>query len=231
MKKISLFSAIALLMIAINSFGQSQAANIQTVKLSFGDKYSGGYESVITDNDKWTIYSMDHHQQLASGQGSSYSNFIFQEPGNYRITFESAADHQHEENQAAALTCEHKLMPDAVIVEVSPVKMKYDFSNISFSAPIQSGVPADNVSMNVPVQVEVFNNGSYSFQVLPVKTAGVATTLTAQPTETSPVVLQNGTMMLSYSLSGAVTKSSYVMFDFVDFNGNVQSYSLASKVD
>ncbi|MFT4061372.1 MAG: hypothetical protein QM642_03335 [Edaphocola sp.] len=225
MKTISFLSVVALLAAAAHSFGQS---GLQPVKMSFGDKYSGGYEGVITDEDKWAIYSIDEHEQLANGTGSAYADFVFQKPGNYRITFEA----HHDSGVAETThTCEHKLLPDTVLVAVSGVRMNYDFSNINFSAPIHAGVPANSISVSVPVQVELYGDNGYTFTIPAAKTAGLATSVVAEPTGTSPVVLQNGTMTLNYQLSGSVSRSSYIMFDFVDFNGNVQSYAPTSIID
>jgi len=42
--------------------------------------------------------------------------------------------------------------------------------------------------------------------------------------------LQNGINTLEFNLEGQATKNTYIMFDFVDINGNVQSYGFTNKI-
>jgi hypothetical protein len=60
-------------------------------------------------------------------------------------------------------------------------------------------------------------------------TAGVRTSVVGK-LKNGQKRLQNGINTLEFNLEGQATKNTYIMFDFVDINGNVQSYGFTNKI-
>ena len=60
--------------------------------------------------------------------------------------------------------------------------------------------------------------------------AGIGVSMTAKPINEN-IEIRNGVQLLKYKVSGLVNAESYLMFDFLDFNGQVQTYNLPQIIN
>src|SRR5690606_11658347 len=124
--------------------------------------------SYLFDNDtSWEIVNTETNINIKSGTGS-INNMVFEVPGNYLINVSETIPHD--------TTCEHTHFPETILLEVSPVKMEFDFSTIRFSEEITSSRATDHITLTVAVSFssydcspKVYNHGF--------KTAGIRTSV------------------------------------------------------
>ena len=155
-------------------------------------------------------------------KGNEINSYVFSKPGNYRIAVAEKTAHN-------AKSCDEMHLPKEILVTVSRIKMTFDTRNISLSAPIVKNNETNGIVLSVPVKVETYDHHPAAMNFTPVHSAGIATNIIAN-LDAKFKELPEGTHTLSYSLSGNVTQNSYLMFDFVDANGAVQSASLLTPV-
>mgnify|MGYP000865899785 CR=1 FL=1 len=187
------------------------------VTLAFGDRLT--LEGPLDNILNWTIIFSG--QAVGQGTGSSLLNFVFSQPGVYTVQIED--NHTHN-----PLECDHGTLPTEILVTVSGRKMVFDFAHVSFSAPINNGNVSGTV-LSVPVTIDTYDGTPLLFEQNTIKTAGVGSSIVAIPSQNS-ISLNPGMHILTYTLSGAVNRPTFVMFDFVDVNGKVQSYGLQQQI-
>lgn len=180
--------------------------------VSFGDKIDFG---TIENTAKWTIANAKEGI-FVTLSGSQINEYTFDKPGFYEISFLDNKKHNEE--------CNHPQFNEKMIVKVNPIKMVFDFSKIDFSEKIQKGRSCDNIIITVPVTITVKDNSSESLDAPSLSIAGVGVSLSAKFTN-QQIVVKNGIQFLKYQLSGFVNKETYLMFDFSDFNNQVQTYN------
>jgi hypothetical protein len=102
------------------------------------------------------------------------------------------------------------------------VKFVYQFDQISFSTALKSGVNNELI-ITVPVEMQSFTHKAFKLPKLTINGAGVNTHLTGQLTS-STVSIAEGITNLTFQLSGTVEKGTYIMLDFEDPFGQIQTY-------
>ena len=155
-------------------------------------------------------------------KGNEINSYIFSKPGNYRITITETKTRDEK-------SCDEIHLPKEISVTVSRIRMTFDTQNISLSAPIIKNNETNGIVLSVPVKVETYDHLPAAMNFTPVRSAGIATNITAN-LDAKLKELPEGMHTLNYSLRGNVTQNSYLMFDFVDANGAVQSASLLTPV-
>ena len=180
--------------------------------ISFGEKIHFGN---IEDGARWTVVNTKENK-MVSLTGNQINDFIFDKPGSYEISF--------SEIKKQAEGCSHPAFADKMIVKVNSVKMAFDFSKINFSEKIQRGRNCDNIIITVPVNITTKDNSSTRLSAPGLSIAGIGTNLNAKPLN-QEIVIKDGIQFLKYQLSGTVNKETYLMFDFFDFNNQVQTYN------
>lgn len=188
---------------------------VDTVCISFGEKINTGM--VIDNLVSWEVRNKENNEIIETGSGISLLEIVFNSPGNYLIYL----NHNSESNTNS---CEHKTIPDLIELMVSPVKMLFDFEQISFSSPILSGINTDGITLTVNVNVELSGISNYNFNIPAVFTSGTDTNIIAMPVN-SEVNLTQGLNQLQYVLNGKVDRPSYVIFDFIDVNSKIQDFT------
>ena len=153
-------------------------------------------------------------------KGNKINDYSFSQPGIYQI--------EVKENAHAEKKCQAVHLPKEILVEVSRVKMVFD-RNIVFSSPILKNKDTHGITLRVPVTIETFDHQPATLNTTPVNTAGIGTGIIASP-DTNLRQLPEGNHMLQYALSGVVTENSYLMFDFIDPNANIQTIALTTPV-
>ena len=185
--------------------------------LPFGSKL--GMDS-ISPTVTWEI--VDGTGIIASGSGNGLNDFVFAVPGNYEISI-------HENITFEPGSCKHNTCPDMIQLKVSNTRMIFHHDEITFSDPIRVETETQGISMNVPVTIERYNAFlPLEYNSTEVKTAGIQTDITADLM--AGTILREGKQTLVYQLKGKAHKPAYLMFDFMDINGMVQSYAMQSPV-
>ena len=176
----------------------------------------------LAEHQKWSIFD-ENNKLISKGIGQTLNNFIFNNAGNYSIKFTEKVDSNIK--QAA---CIHDNIPNQILVFVSPNNMVFDFEKITFSRPIEKGKETKGIVMKVPVSVDSNLHEEIQLNTTIIHTAGIDTNVEGKLIS-NPKLLK-GKQILEYELSGLVNTESYIMFDMVDLNGNVQCYSYPKKV-
>lgn len=212
-KKLKIYSSL-LFLISFLSYGQDYYKSI-----SFNEKIEFGN---IEKSSQWRIYNSKENIAI-NLIGSEINNFVFEKPGVYQINYIDGHTNKVEE-------CSHSLFKENMQVFVSDAKIEYDFSNIKFSRDIKSGVSCDDIVITVPVRTYSKNNTVNKINVPVLSVAGIGCEIKAQPMK-SDIQIANETQYIKYKLSGLVKTSSYLMFDFIDFNNQVRTYSPTKIID
>lgn len=186
--------------------------------ISFGEKINFGK---IENSIVWTISSNDSNKK-SSLNGNEINNYIFETPGTYKITF-------HENKAIIEGECNHAVFPDLMIIKVSPYKMNFDFSTIQFSKKIEAGAPIENCQLTIDIFFKSFTNEKVVFPNGKFVSAGIDTTIEGQLLNTAFTLLP-GVNKLVYQLKGTAKAGNFIMLDFFDINGQVQSYYFPTKL-
>lgn len=186
------------------------------IKISFGQNFS--YK--LDENSQWTVINQKDQKTLANGIGS-IDKLTFTEPGIYLIQLTDNKVHNLKE-------CDHDHSPSSLIVEVSSMEMIFDFSSIQFSQGIIGGQEFQNIEMSIEVDFRHYNNQSTEFSNS-VRSAGVGANIIGNLS--AKQILTPGKNKLIYQLSGSAAKNTYIMFDFIDVNGQIQTYYHTSKIN
>lgn len=195
------------------------AQNKQFYKeISFDEKINFGN---VDSSTKWTI-SNSEAKVFTSLSGKQINDYVFQQTGEYEIQFFETKKHSDE--------CSHPAFPDKMIIKVNPVKMIFNFSQISFSDKIHKGRNYEDLIISVPVTISTKDNSITKLSAPGLLIAGIGVSMTAKPINEN-VEIKNGIQVFKYKISGLVNTESYLMFDFIDFNGQIQTYNLPQIIN
>ena len=184
--------------------------------ISYNEKIDLGE---VSKGTHFYFFNDSHKIQPKSNE---INNYIFSTPGVYTIKIEEKENHQKE-------NCAERHLPKEIVVEVSPIKMIFDSNAISFSAPIIKNKSTEGIVLSIPVTIQTFDHRRAKLNMIKVNSAGIGTNITATLNNRFKE-LPEGTHVLQYELNGMVTENAYLMFDFIDANGIIQSVSLTKPV-
>ncbi len=203
---------IALFLNVSLTFGQSLSSNEQHILMS----YSMPFSYILEDATSWELKT-SAGESIKRGVGS-LENEVFNEPGDYIIQLH----HVHNAN-----SCDHGSLPEQLFIKVSTMKMEFDFSTVKLSRNIIGG-SNNGVTLRVNARYSSYDNKESTYNEGFI-TAGIGTSIIGKLKDGS-IVLQQGVNTLEFVLEGQATSGNYIMFDFVDINGEVQSYGLTQIV-
>lgn len=210
------FLLFLVLLLSCNSKAQNKigAESNEFYKvISFGEQIDfGNIDQTIT----WTIANSKKNIYTTL-RGNEINNYVFQEPGEYDINFLENKKHDEE--------CYHPFFAEKFKIKVESVKLSFDFSKISFSEKITRGRNYSDLIISVPVTITTKDVSVTKLPAPGISIAGLGVSLTVEPFE-KEIVLTNKTQLLKYKVSGIVNQETYLMFDFYDFNNQVQTYNL-----
>lgn len=155
-------------------------------------------------------------------KGNKINEYLFQKPGKYTVKV-------NEHSKLKKRDCDHLSLPKEITVLVSRIKMSFDENNVAFSQPIRKKIETAGITMSIPVKIETYDKKPVKLNAAPVNTAGIGTTIVATLDENINE-LKDGTYILNYSLQGLVTQNSYLMFDFINVNNEIQSVALTTPI-
>ncbi len=211
---------IFILLIGYTSEAQNQigSESNQFYKvISFGEKIDfDNIDQTIT----WTI-SNAKNNIYTTLRGNEINEYVFQEPGEYEINFQE--NKKHDEG------CHHPAFEERFKVKVESVRLTFDFSKISFSEKIVKGRNYSDLIITVPAKITTKDNSNTKLPAPRMSVAGLGVSFTVEPVETE-IAIGNKTQLLKYKLSGIVNQETYLMFDFHDFNNQVQTYNLPQVI-
>jgi hypothetical protein len=120
-------------------------------------------------------------------------------------------------------------MPNEVKVQVSSRKIIFDTDNVTFSKKITSAMPADGITMYIPITIIDERNNEVAPLNKNIISYGINTTIEGhlKPEYHS---LSPGKYVIEYILSGNVSKGSYIGFDLIDNNSNVYTFGLSEPI-
>ncbi len=168
----------------------------------------------------WTI-SNSKNNIYTTVRGNEINNYVFQQPGEYEINFQE--NKKHDEG------CHHPQFAERFKVKVEPVRMSFDFSKITFSEKIIKGRNYSDLIITVPAKITTKDNSNTKLPAPGMSVAGLGVSFTVEPEE-KEIVIGNETKLLKYKLSGIINQETYLMFDFHDFNNQVQTYNLPQVI-
>jgi hypothetical protein len=182
--------------------------------ISFGEKIDFGS---IDSSISWTISNSKNNSSTAL-RGNEINDYVFEETGEYEIHFQENRIHNEEE-------CNHPMFEERFRIKVEGVKLSFDFSKIQFSEKLTKGRNYSDLIITVPAKITAKDNSVTKLPAPGMSVAGIGVLLTAQPVE-KEIIISNKIQLLKYKVSGMINEETYVMFDFYDFNNQVQTYNL-----
>ena len=187
--------------------------------ISFGEKIELGNVEITA---QWKISNVKEgiHVNLV---GNQINDFVFEKPGIYKINFFDT--HKNEKDE-----CNSSPFKESMQIHVTDSKLQFDFLNIKFSRDIKSGVSCEDIVVTIPVKVSTKNNVKAKIEVPKLYIAGVGCEIIAKSLQ-NEINASGEIQYINYQLSGYVKNSSYLMFDFIDSNNQVQTYSPTKKIE
>lgn len=175
----------------------------------------------LSNQSSWVISNLDDDKVVATGAGNSLAKYVFDTPGAYLIDINENLIHNPN-------GCEHSHSPEKILVKVSPLKMEFDFSSVELSRTIIGGQETKGTSLTVNVNYSSYDNSTAIYDKS-FTTAGIKTSIIGK-LKSGQINLQDGMNILEFELNGQASKNTYIMIDFIDINGVLQSYSFTNKI-
>jgi hypothetical protein len=182
-------------------------------------------KSEYIDRTIWTITNSADSILFQSVNGNLLQSIKFDRPGEYRLSmhFDESIHSSHVGE------CFHPSIPETIKLVVSPFCLVFDFENLSFSTDIVGGKELSGATLVVPVKYSSYSGNTIELPSLKMISAGVNTTIQGILKD-EKTTLSPGLNQLTYSLNGSASKNSYIMFDFYDLTGAIQSYSFPTLI-
>lgn len=192
------------------------AQNVTEMFINYG-------ESIQLNGVKETAnFTISGEDTSVSLKGSEINSFIFSKPGIYKITIAV-------KEPFTVGDCSHPSLPKEINLNVSRSKMYFDGDKIQFSSPIIKNKDMEGTTLTIPVFIETFDGKPIVLNNEVVNVAGIGSSLTAK-LNTTNVELSEGLQVLTYTLSGKVSENAYLMFDFIDVEGKIQSVAMRNPI-
>lgn len=188
------------------------------IKISYGQKI---HYNCFENSMDWSVTSGSEQFNV---KGVKISDYVFEKPGFYKITFLDLAEDKIIDDEGVA---------NFIEVDVAPYKMTFDWENAIFSNEIRKGIDTIGILLSVPIRIDSYN-GKIDKKIIKeystekVHTAGVGTNIEGQSKEDTN--LKIGLQILRYKLKGIASEEAYIMFDFTDINGRIQSFSYSKLI-
>lgn len=155
--------------------------------------------------------------------GAEINNYKFDKPGKYWIKVIQLKSKKVDER-------DNHLLPSELQVNVSAIKMIFLEEGLQFSKAIKKNIETSGIDLTIPIIVQTYDNKPVLWHVIPIKSAGIASSIVAIP-QIDTIEINTGNYIVHYNLKGSVTENSFLSFDFVDVNHKIQSISLKSPIE
>lgn len=184
----------------------------EVVVVSYDEKIDFGNFDSHTHFD---ISGMDHTKV----KGNQINQYVFAKPGDYQIKVSGKKSGDHCESHSA----------ETINVKVSRIRMTFDNEKMLLSESIVKNEDTKGISLTIPVHIETKDHLPALLKFTTVNVAGIGSGITAQ-LDSQLKELPEGKHLLHYTLSGIATENAFLMFDFIDANGKIQSVPLVTPV-
>jgi hypothetical protein len=174
----------------------------------------------LDDNTAWKIINTKDNSIFKTGIGS-IKNVTFAETTIYDVEIIESPSHDE---------CNHQHFPTKISIQVSPLKMEFDFSTIKFTNEIVGGQSQDGNFLTIDVVFSNINNESTEFTNAEFTSAGVGVNIKGSLVNEKKI-LTPGLNHLVYKLTGVATSQTHIMFDFYDINKQIVSYYHPTKIN
>jgi hypothetical protein len=168
-------------------------------------------EVIITNDSEEIVY-----------QGNSVNEYLFDKSGNFDIKVKEFLDHSKSE-------CEHKHLPENFIVNVAPYRIFFDPLSVKLSDEIRINTSTSGVKLYVDITIDTIDKTIFNMNNEIVNSAGIGTKIKAK-LDKKFSQLSTGKHTIYYNLEGLSTEASFIMFDFLEPNGNIQSIALINPI-
>lgn len=155
-------------------------------------------------------------------KGNTINNYVFEIPGDYYVKVNEFLDHKID-------VCSHKHLPENFIVNVAPYRINFIPTSLNISDNLIKNKDTNGIKAYVDIQVETYDKSNLVMNTDIVKTAGIGTNIKAKLDDKFKN-LKNGLHTVSFNLEGFSSQASYIMFDFLEPNGNIQSLALTNPI-
>lgn len=193
--------------------------NADTIEsnISFGQSLSEGSRIITSeDHTEWVIqYEGDI---LKQGLGRTVLEYIFEKPGLYKVKL-------YTPEKRTMGGCNHGDIDHTVLLTVSNVVIDYQFDSDYWQEILRRTKTFENVEIMLPLRIRYYDDKSPNeITGLAISVAGVNCTLRGR--QLSSIRLPGGLHDVAFLLQGSVGSNVYVMVDFHDHDGRVQSHSI-----
>lgn len=182
--------------------------------------YKTPFSYSLDTDTRWSIIHPETGTTIKTGIGS-INNILFDTPGNYLLQISHSTTHNSD-------SCGHSHYPEKVHLEVSPFYMEFDFTSVNLTRELQGNRSLNGSLLTVNVIFDSFDKTTTTYTGS-FTTAGLRTSLVGK-LKNGETVLQPGTNQLEFQMEGQVSSNSYISIDFVDINGQIQSYNITNKI-
>jgi hypothetical protein len=155
---------------------------------------------------------------------STLNEFVFSTPGVFSI--ELSSDHAKEEDLKE---CNHLVHNRLISLRVLPYHLKFDFNKTTFSSQLVGDKEMSSALLTIPIEVQTYSKSSIKLGKFKFQTAGINTTLEGE-TKNENLILNPGVNLISYQMKGKVSENTFIMFDFFDNYGLVQSFGYPIQI-
>lgn len=210
------------------TFGQNEIryteSNIDAISIYFGETLPNellkgmGKENVV-------IQISDEKGNIVNNLNViEFKNYPMSNPGKYNIHVHSDHNVNIADNQ-----CNHELHDKDFKVIVLPYRLIFDMSAIQFSRNLIGGADMQNSSLTIPIEFSSASNEAMKLSDFKLIGSGVNNTIVGTLSE-KDLILNPGTNLLTFQLSGSVQSGTYVMFDFLDPTGRTNCYYYPNQI-
>lgn len=218
-KRLQYLIAILMIFISIDGLiGQiNNRLEARAEVIGYNEPFSFALPEVIS----WELKN-ESGSVMKNGEGE-LKDFIFNKPGNYKLMISENKNHN-------ATGCEHAHYPEEIEIEVKPIKLNFDFNTIQFSEDIVGGKTLSGSIVKINANFSTYDNSVTEYKYNQgFTTFGVGSTITGK-LKNGEISLIPGVNTLEFELDGAAEQGNNIQINFVDFNGEVQPFSLTPKM-
>lgn len=209
--------AISLTANACNEFGVSERNLMSPFNSQLVIKCNSSDSSTVT-------YKLldETNNSISEGNQTNF-NYTFLKPGSYYAVFYNNA------SPIAGHDGHVDKTTDTCFIEILPTSMVFNFVTLKISQAIRKGISTDGITVTVQADVLLYKGNKTKYKPMNMKTAGVGSRIIGTAAKQYHR-LRSGANTLTYNLSGLALEQAYIMMDFTDINGMVQSYSLLTEI-
>jgi hypothetical protein len=203
---------LILFFLILGNFTYSQAI----IELNYKDT------TTFISNHK-TIFKIKDPNDKIVYKGEHINQFRFNIPGSYNVDIVELIDHK------PVTFCKHYHFPKEMTINVSPFLVKFIDESLKVSNKIIKDINTNHLKLTIDVEVSSYNNQEIIMSEDVVVSSGVGSEIIAR-LDNRYKKLTPGKHKITYQLSGVCSEESYIMFDFVLPNGNIQAVPLSDKI-